>query len=137
LRTTPNGTSTWTNAINCSSSPTQATRTAALADGLYLVADGKCLIYDLETGKLLHTFTFNATGATVAKDIRVDGDVIVVACSPAQEFKDVSEYYCVAYNDSAMLVCLDRKTGAELWRRAAKSYFRIHALAMWRAWSSA
>jgi len=123
----------WSRETKCSASNPSHTRIAALAEGIYLVVDGKCLVFDPETGKTLHTFTFNAAGATVAKDIRVAGDVIVVACSEVKPIRgvDFSEYVNTGYVKSTMLVCLDRKSGVELWRRAAENRFSNRALAVW------
>jgi hypothetical protein len=50
-------------------------RFATLDDGIYLIADGQCLVCDPATGKTLKSFTFNAAGATTAKDLRVGDDV--------------------------------------------------------------
>ena len=105
-------------------------RFAALSDGIYLVADGKCIVYGPQTGKTLNTFTFNAAGATTAKDLRVDGDIIVVLCDDTQEKKVPPNYWNYGYYNGAALVCLDRKTGAELWRRSAKNRFGSRALAI-------
>jgi len=108
------------------------TRTVAQTDGILLIVDGTCLVFDPATGKPLNTFTFNAAGATNAKDIRVDADTILVACDDMQ-LKDIKwdEYLSSAYFNSTTLVCLDRKSGAELWRRVAKDRFHNRALAMW------
>lgn len=67
-----------------------------------------------------------------AKDIRVDGDTILVACDDMQ-LKDIKwdEYLSSAYFNSTTLVAFDRKSGAELWRRVAKDRFHNRALAMW------
>ena len=106
-------------------------RFAAMADGIYLVADGKCVVYDPQTGKTLNTFTFNKAGATTAKDLRVDGDVVVVAASDVDETKvGGPDYFNHGYFESATLVCLDRGTGAELWRRTAKNRFNNSALVL-------
>lgn len=123
----------WSNETKSFFSNPSHTRTAAMDDGVYLVADGKCRVFDPETGKPLHTFTFNASGATVAKDIRVAGDVIVVACSDTRriEGQDFSDYVNSVYTNSKMLVCLDRRSGTELWRRAAKMSFSNRGLALW------
>jgi outer membrane protein assembly factor BamB len=106
-------------------------RFAAMADAIYLVADGKCMLCEPASGRTLRTFTFNAAGATTAKDLRVGDEVIVVACSGVTE-KDVQhpDYENNGYFESRTLVCLDRKTGAELWRTTAKRRFHNLALAM-------
>ena len=106
-------------------------RFATMDDGIYLVADGKCMVSQPATGKTLHTFTFNTAGAITAKDLRVGDDTIVVACTSVTE-KDVQHptYENHGYFDSRMLICLDRKTGAELWRTTAKHRFHNLGLAM-------
>jgi outer membrane protein assembly factor BamB len=106
-------------------------RFATMEDGIYLVADGKCLVLDPATGGTLRTFTFNASGATTAKDLRVGEDIVVVACSEVAE-KDVlhPDYENNAYFDNHLLIGLDRKTGAELWRRAAEQRFHNMGLAL-------
>ncbi|MGA2621124.1 MAG: PQQ-binding-like beta-propeller repeat protein [Thermoguttaceae bacterium] len=106
-------------------------RFAALDDAIYLVADGKCMLCEPATGKTLKTFTFNAAEATTAKDLRVGGDVIIVACSGVTE-KDVQhpDYENNGYFESRMLVCLDRNSGAELWRTTAKHRFHNLGLAI-------
>jgi outer membrane protein assembly factor BamB len=106
-------------------------RFATLDDGIYLIADGTCQVYEPATGRLLKTFPFNATGATVAKDLRVDDEVLVVACSSVTD-RDVEhpDYENHGYFESQTLVCLDRKTGAELWRTMAKHRFHNLGLAL-------
>ena len=118
----------WKSDVNCFHGHA---RFAAQPDGVYLVADGKCFVYDPQTGKPLNTFTFNASGATTAKDLRVEGDVIVVAASSVDEATvNKPDYPNYGYRDGSELVCLDRKTGAELWRRTAKNRFNNSAFAM-------
>jgi len=96
-------------------------RFSAQTDGIFLVVDGKCIVYAPDTGAVLKTFTLNATGETIAKDLRVEHDVIVVLCADLND-KELS--------GGTMLVCLDRKNGAELWRREAKDRFNNDAFAM-------
>ena len=107
------------------------TRFVALADGLYLAVGGKCYVFDPETGRTVDTFTFNATGATTVKGLRVDGDAILVACSDVQR-RDMNgdPYWSVAYYEASTLVCLDRKTGRELWRREATHRFKESGIAL-------
>ena len=106
-------------------------RFAALDDGIYLIADGKCLVYEPATGQLLKTYTFQAAEATTAKDLRVGDDVIVVACSSVTD-KDVEhpDYQNNGYFESRTLVCLDRQTGTELWRTTAQQRFHNLGLAL-------
>ena len=106
-------------------------RFAAMDDVVYLVADGKCMACEPATGKTLKTFAFNTVEATVAKDLRVGDDVIVVACSDVAE-KDAQhpDYENNGYFESRVLVCLDRRTGARLWRTTAKHRFHNLGLAI-------
>jgi len=61
----------------------------------------------------------------------VGDDVVVVACAEVTE-KDAQhpDYDAHGYFESRTLVCLDRKTGTELWRRTAKHRFHNLGLAM-------
>ena len=99
-------------------------RIAALDDNLYVIKDGQCKVLDAAAGKVLNAFTFNATGETTARDVRVVGDVIVVGCA---EYKKEDMYgdmfWHQVYTESSTFVCLDRNTGAELWRRKARDRF--------------
>ena len=104
-------------------------RFATMDDGIYLVADGKCTVYEPATGKRLHSFTFNTAGATTAKDSLGD-DVVVVACTEVTDKEvDHESYQNNGFFDSRELVCLDRKTGTELWRRTAAHRFHNMGLA--------
>jgi outer membrane protein assembly factor BamB len=117
----------WTNEIPCFRAHA---RFAAQTDGIYLVASGRCLVFDPETGAQLRSFVFNTEGATTAKDLRVEGNIILVACSAIKEQKLPQSYWNEgAYFDSTTLVCLDRQTGTELWRRQARNRFSNATLA--------
>jgi outer membrane protein assembly factor BamB len=119
---------TWTNDIPCFRAHA---RFAAQTNGIYLVASGRCLVFDPETGVQFRSFVFNTEGATTAKDLRVEGDIILVACSAITEQKLPQSYWNEgAYFDSTTLVCLDRQTGTELWRRQARNRFNNAAVAL-------
>jgi outer membrane protein assembly factor BamB len=112
-------------------------RMAALADGVYLATEGECRVFDPASGQALKTFTFNAAGATTAKELYVDGDVILIACSPPNEQLERTisgaandDSWMRDFYDSTTLVCLDRKKGTELWRRQAQHGFRNRGLAL-------
>ncbi len=101
----------------------------AMPEGVYLAMDGQCQVYDPETGALLNSYTFSPTGTMVTKELCLDDSVIVVACSrrleprnPLAHMQDV--------RDSSTLVCLDRATGAELWRREAKDRFSSNSIVL-------
>jgi outer membrane protein assembly factor BamB len=105
-------------------------RFVAQPEGIYLLADGKCFVYDPATGNLRNTFVFNATGATTPKGVRAAGDVLVVACSEVKESELSDAYWNAAFYQASTLVCLDRKTGAALWRRSAQRSFKEAGLAL-------
>ena len=99
------------------------------------MVDGKCFVYSPETGKTINAFRFNTAGATTAKELRVDGDIILIGCSDKQWREDFQPYghSCFSeggYRDSTELVCLDHKTGAVLWHRKALDRFGSQSLAI-------
>ena len=101
-------------------------RMAVMSDGIYVAGVGKCIVCDPETGATIKTFIYNTSGALRATDIRVDGDVILVACSD----QDANWYQSEGFADGNIIVCLDRQTGAELWRRNALERFTSAGIAM-------
>jgi outer membrane protein assembly factor BamB len=103
---------------------------AAMADGLYLARDGLCEVRDPASGEVQKTFTFNASGAISAKDLRVDGEVIVVACDVVRTNDVDPDYWGTSRLESSMLIGLDRRSGVELWRRTASQRFNCDALAL-------
>jgi outer membrane protein assembly factor BamB len=112
-------------------------RFTALDDGIYLATEGTCTVFDPASGRTLNTFTFAAGGATTAKELVVDGDTILVACSPGDEQRGRSipgrgndETWMSDFYGSTTLVALDRQRGTELWRRQAKYGFRNRGLAL-------
>jgi len=105
---------------------TPLARAASMDDGVYLASNGKCVVYDPETGDVLGTMTFDADGkAPHVKDIRVDGDVVLIAFS-----EEKTRAIDHGYWDSTYLACFDRKSRAELWRRQAKDRFNNASLAI-------
>jgi outer membrane protein assembly factor BamB len=112
-------------------------RFVALADGIYLATEGDCTVFDPSTGTTLNTFAYNVGGGMAAKELYVDGEVILVACSPVDEArgraisgKANDESWTADFFGSTTLVCLDRRKGTELWRRQAKYGFRNRGLAL-------
>jgi outer membrane protein assembly factor BamB len=98
---------------------------AAMADGVYVLAGGKCIVYEAQSGQTLHTFIFDVAGTNCARDIRVEGNVILAACSDRSSWPGAKDY-----SDSTALVCLDRRSGAVLWTRKAKYRFNNAGLAL-------
>jgi outer membrane protein assembly factor BamB len=94
-------------------------RMAAMPDGVYVAGAGKCLVCDPETGLAIQAFTFNTNGAPRVVDLRVDGESILLACSDVE----ANWYQTAGYADCSMLICLDRRTGVERWRRTAQHRF--------------
>jgi outer membrane protein assembly factor BamB len=118
----------WKNEVACSN---RLARFSAQADGVYLTADARCLVFAPDTGARLNTFTLTASGTPVAKDLRVEGDVLVVACADMQEQERASGYHWKqGQQESTLLVGLDRRTGVELWRYRARDRFNNGAFAM-------
>jgi outer membrane protein assembly factor BamB len=119
----------WNNQVNCVNN---TMRYVACPDTVYVVADNQCYRYDAATGKPQPPFTFNATNATTAKDLRVAGDVILVAFTgePLSKGFNWDEYFSGPYYEGKTLVGLDRQSGAQLWRREAQQRFKIRGLAL-------
>jgi outer membrane protein assembly factor BamB len=103
---------------------------AAMDDGLYVARDGLCEIRDPASGEVQKTFTFNASGAICARDLRVDGDAIVVACDTVRTNDIDPDYWNTSRLESSMLVGLDRRSGVVLWRRTAAQRFNNDGLAL-------
>ena len=103
------------------------TRYASLEDAIYVAGGGRLLVCDPATGQQRASFKLEGEeGRPVfVSDIRVDGDVAVVAV--ASEKVRVIEK---GLWDSTMLLALDRKTGKPLWTRKAQERFNNNALAM-------
>jgi outer membrane protein assembly factor BamB len=122
----------WRQAIECSAyGESRHTHFVALADGIYLAVGRTCCVLDPDTGRTVDTFTFQGSGTTMVKGLRVDGDVIMIACSDVQR-RDMNgdPYWSVAYYEASTLVCLDRKTGRSLWRREATQRFQEPGIAL-------
>jgi outer membrane protein assembly factor BamB len=103
---------------------------AATADGVYFVADGGRIVCEPQTGKTMKTFAFNAPEGQTATGLRVADDVVVVECADINDARRAVWGGTYADDVSSTLICLDRKTGVELWRRAAKQRFHDRALAV-------
>jgi outer membrane protein assembly factor BamB len=116
----------WTNSI---SARQRFSAMAAMPDGLYFAIDDQCLILAPETGGIAKTFKLGITASQMAVDLRILDNHVLVVC---RDVKDPSRgpYYRSMSEIGSLLLCLDRTTGAELWRREAKDRFHGHALAM-------
>jgi len=119
------GRSLWSKTI-----PNQCRRASSvmMPGAIYFVADNKCIVFDPKTGEELKIYPLT-TEAQVATDLRVTDDVILVMCT--QLDSDAWHAVLPGYMDdvSSTLICLDRKTGAELLRRTAKERFHSFAIA--------
>jgi outer membrane protein assembly factor BamB len=114
----------WKNEIPCTG---RYTRLAAPSDGIYFISDNRCIVYAPESGATLRTFTWERPGGLMAKDLRIDGDGVVIACGDDEKdriFGGPNDYRWLN-----ALVCLDRRTGAEKWRRPAGTRFHNGAFA--------
>jgi outer membrane protein assembly factor BamB len=109
---------------------TRRSDAATMSDAIYLaLSGGQVLVCDPQTGATRQTFAFDPGGAAVTKAIRVDGDLIVLGCTD-QDDNSLFDITADSFWDFTMLVCLDRQTGKELWRRAAKTRFNVRAFAV-------
>jgi outer membrane protein assembly factor BamB len=105
---------------------TKATTTGGpmvvMPDGVYLALDGQCRVYDPETGAFRNSYVFSPTGTMATRVLSLNDSIIVIAGSriqgPKNEFTRLQDA-----RDSSTLVCLNRATGAELWRREASNRF--------------
>ncbi len=100
---------------------------AAMPDAVYAAASGKCFAYDPETGSALNTFTFGGATNSHVRELRVGEDVILLLCSDS-----VSTWHTALQEGmrAQTLICLNRGSGAELWRRRATGTYNIDALAL-------
>lgn len=103
------------------------TRYASLEDAVYVAAGDQCLVLDPATGEPMRTFTYRAEGIPqpFVSDVRVADDVIVIATA-ARKSRAIER----GLWDGTLLVALDRKSGKQLWARAAGDRFNLHALAI-------
>jgi len=111
------------------------TRHATMPDAVY-VADGDALaVLDAATGEerlRVALDTGRAKGQEpIARDIRVDGSVVVVAVGLGDiQGRSYMQMQIGGLWDSKMLIALDRTSGKQLWRREAKERFNDSAFAM-------
>jgi outer membrane protein assembly factor BamB len=103
--------------------------TVATSNGVYLAMDGQCRVYDPETGALLNSYPFSPTGTVAVRTLSLDDDVIVIGCSDAAMPANPNAF-AQEMRDSSTLVSLDRKTGAELWRRKATNRFSNNSIVL-------
>jgi outer membrane protein assembly factor BamB len=118
----------WTNVVRTA---TQSAVAVAASDGIYFAADGKCLVFGLRDGKVIKTFTFTVPERALITGLRVGDEVVVVLIQNGAGSGGLS-LGGGGYSDVAghTLVCLDRQTGRELWRREAREQFHDGALAL-------
>jgi len=102
------------------------TRHAALPDGVYAAGKGRCVIYDPATGDVLRRMQYAAGEGepTRASGIVVSDDSILIAASVFDGVRAIEQ----GLWDAEVLICLDRTTGMERWRRQARERFNIKAL---------
>jgi outer membrane protein assembly factor BamB len=100
-----------------------------MPDGVYLVVDSKCMVFAPDTGRELNTFPF-LIEKQVATGLRVTDDIILIACTLTEIDATRAVLHNYLGDVSSTLVCLDRRTGAELWRRKAAERFDDKALAV-------
>jgi outer membrane protein assembly factor BamB len=94
----------------------------AMPEGVYMAMDGQCRVYDPETGAPLHSYPFSPTGTMAVRTLSLDDSSIVIGGS-LQESPGNGLARLQDSNGSSTLVCLDRATGAERWRREATNRF--------------
>ncbi|MFC1714541.1 PQQ-binding-like beta-propeller repeat protein [Candidatus Poribacteria bacterium] len=103
-------------------------RYASMHDGIYVVYEDRCIVYDPETGRELNTFQYyranEGSQIPIARDIRVSRDTVIIAASFTDDRRIEDGLW-----DSTMLVALDRKEGKVLWTKKAEERFNCKAFA--------
>ena len=104
------------------------TRHAAVADGVYAAGRGLCVVYDPATGEPLRRIEYAAGEGEPARasGIVVSDRSILIAASHLDGVRAIEQ----GLWDADVLICLDRATGTERWRREAAERFNIKALAI-------
>jgi len=94
------------------------TRYASMEDGVYVAGGNVCVVYNPATGKVLKRFKYTSPNAKNKKlhvaDIRVTDNTIVIGAAFSKSRNIVHGLW-----DSNLLIALDRKTGKQLWTKAA------------------
>ncbi len=103
------------------------TRHAVLPDGVYAAGRGLCVVYDPASGEQQRRIEYAAGEDQPARaaGIVVTADSILIAASQFPEVRAIEH----GLWDFEELICLDRTTGEERWRRSAAERFNIKALA--------
>ena len=102
------------------------TRHAVLSDGVYAAGRGLCVVYDPATGDQLRRLEYatREDEPTRASGIVVSEDSILIAASEFEGVRAIEQ----GLWDAEVLICLDRTTGQQRWRRPAGERFNIKAL---------
>jgi len=104
-------------------------RYASMEKNVYLADERKCLVLDAATGEPAATYTVDVgkdkSVPVSVTDIRVTDDIILFAV----RFNKENAISKGRWN-SSMLVALDRKTGKQLWKRAADHRYNTAAIAI-------
>jgi len=117
-------------------------RYAAFDNGVYLADGDRFIVLDPTDGKVRLNVSLDVDdlidgpviardNRVIARDIRVDGDAVVVSVGPGPIRG--GSYLLMQIGglwDGAVLIGLDRRTGKILWRRKARNRFCNNALAM-------
>ncbi|MFT5093413.1 MAG: outer membrane protein assembly factor BamB, partial [Porticoccaceae bacterium] len=103
-------------------------RYVSMPEAVYVGDERECLVLDAGSGETLHTFPLDVSKpdeiAVSVTDIRVDGEVIVIAV----RFNKENSIPKGRWN-SELIVCLDRSTGKQLWSRQAEHRYNTAAIA--------
>ena len=104
-------------------------RYASMPDAVYVADERNCLVLDHASGKTNNTFTLDIDQPkdvpVSASDIRVDGDVVVIAV----RFNKENAISRGRWN-SELLIALDRSNGRQLWSRPANLRYNTAAIAL-------
>ncbi|MFT5322327.1 MAG: outer membrane protein assembly factor BamB [Planctomycetaceae bacterium] len=104
-------------------------RYVSMPEAVYVGDERECLVLDAGSGETLHTFPLDVSKpdeiAVSVTDIRVDGEVIVIAV----RFNKENSIPKGRWN-SELIVCLDRSTGKQLWSRQAEHRYNTAAIAV-------
>ena len=112
------------------SNATRRADMAAMDDGLYVaLSGGRGVVCDPANGAVQRTFAFGTNGAAVTKGIRVDGELILVAATDVDN-SALQDLWADSFWDFTTLICVERQTGRERWRRTARGRFNTRALAV-------
>jgi outer membrane protein assembly factor BamB len=104
-------------------------RYVSMPEAVYVGDERNCLVLDSASGEIINTFALDvgrpADASVSVTDVRVDGDVVVIAV----RFNKENSIPKGRWN-SELIVCLDRTSGTQLWRRAAEHRYNTASLAI-------